>query len=95
MVPHIAVELNLYAREDSMRKISCFAVTALILAGVGGWVASNTQAHVDARIGGIDACAWQNREDARLGCPSMIEMNFANLISPLISPVIVSIVRES
>jgi hypothetical protein len=90
-----AVELNLYAREVSMRKISFFVAAALILAGVGAWVASTTQAHVDARIDGIDACAWQSREESRLGCPSMIEMDFANWISPLTSPVIGSIVRAS
>jgi hypothetical protein len=76
-----------------MRKISFFAVAAVILAGVGGWVASTTRAHVDARIEGIDACIWQTREEARSGCPSM--MDLANWVSPLISPVIDSIVRDS
>ncbi len=71
-----------------MRKISFFAVAAFILAGVGGWVASTSRAHVNARIDGIDACAWQTREEARSGCPSMIEMDLANWVSPLISPVI-------
>jgi hypothetical protein len=76
-----------------MRKISFFAVAAFILAGVGGWVVSTTRAHVDARIEGIDECIWQTREEARSGCPSMI--NVANWVSPLISPVIGSIVRDS
>ena len=31
-----------------MRKFSFFAVTALTLAGVGGWVASTTQARIAA-----------------------------------------------
>jgi hypothetical protein len=79
-----------------MHKISFFVVAAfiLILVGVGGWVASTTRAHVDARID-IDACAWQSREESRLGCPSVIEMDFANWIAPLIPPVIGSIVRAS
>ena len=50
-----------------MRKISFFATAAFILAGVGGWVASTNQAHVDARVDRVDACAWQSREDSRLG----------------------------
>ena len=40
-----------------MRKISLFAVAAVsILAGVGGWVASTTQARVEGptAVGGID-----------------------------------------
>jgi hypothetical protein len=65
-----------------MRKISFFASAAFILAGVGGWVASTNRAHVDARVDRVDACAWQSREDSRLGCPSMIEIQFANRISP-------------
>jgi len=39
-----------------MRKTGLFAAAAaLVLAGVGGWVASNTQARVaTATVGGID-----------------------------------------
>jgi hypothetical protein len=65
-----------------MRKISFFAFAAFMLAGVGGWVASTNRAHVDARVDRVDACIWQSREDSRLGCPSMIEIQFANWISP-------------
>ena len=39
-----------------MRKIGLLAIAALMLAGVGGWVASTTHARVEAPIaaGGID-----------------------------------------
>ncbi len=39
-----------------MRKIGLLAIAALMLAGVGGWVASTTHAQVEAPIaaGGID-----------------------------------------
>jgi hypothetical protein len=35
-----------------MRKFGFFAVTALILAGFGGWAASTTQARISAPING-------------------------------------------
>jgi hypothetical protein len=40
-----------------MRKISLFAAAALILAGLGGWIASTTHARVEAPVTavGIDA----------------------------------------
>jgi hypothetical protein len=91
LVSYSSGRLNLYAQEDSMRKISLFALAAaFVLAGIGVWVASTTQASVP--IAGIDACAWQKRGESQLGCPSMIETDFANLISPFKSPVIGSIV---
>jgi hypothetical protein len=74
-----------------MLKISLFAVAAFVLAAAGGWVASTTRTHVDARILRVDACAWQSREESRSGCPS-IKVDFANWISPPISPVIGSFV---
>jgi hypothetical protein len=33
-----------------MRKISSFAAAALILAGLGGWIASTTHARVEAPV---------------------------------------------
>ena len=51
------VELNSNERRLQMRKISLFAVVALILAGAGGWVVSSTQARVDTmnvRVDRID-----------------------------------------
>jgi hypothetical protein len=57
-MPHEAVELNGMGEGDiQMNKITSFAVVAaLIVAGVGTWVATNTQARVAAPIGarGID-----------------------------------------
>ena len=39
-----------------MRKLSLIAVAAIVLAGVGGWVASTTHARVQAplAVGGMD-----------------------------------------
>jgi len=75
-----------------MLKISLFAVAAFVLAAAGGWVASTTRTHVDAQMLRVDACAWQSREESRSGCPSIIGVDFANWISPPISPVISSFV---
>jgi hypothetical protein len=78
-----------------MRNISLFAfAAAFILAGIGGWVASTTQARLDARLNVIDACAWQSREESRSGCPSSMGVEFANWVSPFNSAV-GSIVRDA
>ena len=39
--------------ENSMRKISLVAAIALMLAGVGVWATSNTQARIDAPAGAL------------------------------------------
>jgi hypothetical protein len=48
-----------------MRKFGFFAVTALILAGFGGWVVSTTQARVPAPINGTRIDALQMMTGAR------------------------------
>jgi len=40
-----------WERRTQMRKISLFAAIALMLAGVGVWATSNTQARIDAPAG--------------------------------------------
>jgi hypothetical protein len=46
-----------------MRKFGFFAVTALVLPGIGGWIASTSQARVAAPIAGISIDPTQTRFD--------------------------------
>jgi hypothetical protein len=48
------VSLN-SAKGDPMRKLGFFAVTAVILAGFGAWIATTTQAQAPTKSPQIDA----------------------------------------
>ena len=50
-VVHQGKEMARYLREKQMRKISIVAAISLMLAGVGVWVTSNTQARIDVPAG--------------------------------------------